>query len=237
MRPFILALTLFPFLLSCSQTGTKEKELSLKEKELQLKERELQLKEDSVKSSANKKDENPQLATIMPGDPLQNNFQAQADILNKWLAETIGCDFPVDPATVKKAGFNSFNYEKKAASIFINSIEVKENGKKPKISSSDKLITLSFSDDEGYETFFAEENKFTYSHHLSAGSNGGSTVYDLTTQKVRDYPFTFQSIKNGIAVVGRDGYGFDNGEPTGHWWQQGKLNIATGNITWGEKEY
>lgn len=176
---------------------------------------------------------------------VQDNIQVQTDILNKWLAETIGCDFPVDLATIKNANFNSFNYKKKASSTFINRIEFKKNGKRPKISSSNKLITIDFTGDEGLEIFFAEENRFTYSHHLSAGSNGGSIVYDLITQKVKDYPFTFQSINNDIADISQDGYGgviidFDeNGKPIegGHFWQKGKLNMVTGNITWGTKEY
>lgn len=163
---------------------------------------------------------------------VQDIIQVQTDILNKWLSETIGCDFRVDLATIKKADFNSYNYEKKASSAFISRIEFKENGRKPKISSSNKLITIDFTGDEGYEVFFVEENKFIFSYHLPAGSNGGSTVYDLITQKVKDYPFTFHNIKNGIAEITNDGY-----DDMGHFWQKGKLNMVTGNITWSAKEY
>ncbi len=236
MRHIIFILTLSLLIISCGQTDTKQKELELKEKELALKEKELQLKEDSLKTpntaiSGQKETKDNSSSSI------QNDTQNQTDYLSTWLSETIGCDFPIGANVLNKANFNSSNYQTKASSTFINKIEVKENGKKPKITSSNKLITIAFSDDDGYETFFAEENTFTYSHHLSAGSNGGSTVYDLKTQKSKNYPFTFSSIKNGVATVGRDGYGFENGEPTGHWWQQGKLNLATGKTTWGAKEY
>ena len=234
MRHIILLFAIMT-LLSCGQNDTKQKELELKERELALKEKELQQKADSLKTHNNisGQTESKDNTNIS----IQEDLQNQPDYLSKWLSETIGCDFPIGANVLSKANFNSSNYQIKASSTFINKIEVKENGKKPKITSSNKLITIAFSDDDGYETFFAEENTFTYSHHLSAGSNGGSTVYDLKTQKSKDYPFTFSSIKNGVATVGRDGYGFENGEPTGHWWQQGKLNIATGKISWGAKEY
>jgi hypothetical protein len=222
-------------LFSCEQNDTKQKELELRERELVLKEKEFQQKTDSLKDHNNvswQKDakDNAHIST-------QEDLQNQTDYLSKWLSETIGCDFPVGVNVLSKANFNSSNYQTKASSTLINKITMKENGKKPEITSSNKLITIAFNDDEGYETFFAEENTFIYSHHLNAGSNGGSIVYDLKTQKLKEYPFTFNSIQNGIASVGRDGYGSENGQSTGHWWQEGKLDLASGKITWGAKEY
>ena len=233
MRHFIPLFAIMT--LSCAQNDTKQKELELTKRVLASKKKELQQIADSLKAQNNIacQTESKYKTNISIEEDLQN----QPDYLSKWLSETIGCDFPIDTNLLSKANFNSSNYQTKASSTFINKFRFKENGKKPKSTSSNKLITIAFSDEDGYETFFAEENTFTYSHHLSAGSNGGSTVYYLKTQKSKDYPFTFSSIKNGVATIVRDGYGFENGEPTGHWWQQGKLNIATGKISWGTKEY
>lgn len=174
----------------------------------------------------------------MPSE--EDSLKTQIDTLNQpnylsaWLSETIGCDYPIGDSILKEANFNSSLYQTKASNAFIRKIEFKENGKKPEISVSNKLITISFEDDEGYEKYFAKENTFSFTYHFLVGSNGGSSVYDLITQTVKDYPFTIDEIKAGIAEISRDGYG---GEHTGHWWQQGKMNLATGKITWGAKKY
>ena len=106
MRHFILLFVTMT-LLSCEQNDTKQKELELRERELALKEKEFQQKTDSLKDHNNvsRQKDAKDNAHIYTHEDLQN----QTDYLNKWLSETIGCDFPVGVNVLSKAFFKLSN--------------------------------------------------------------------------------------------------------------------------------
>ena len=219
---FILSISIF--VLSCDQTNNKEKE--------QLKEKELQVKVDTL-NSIKAKSNSPQKKTEI-NTHISSKYNKQAEILNKWLWETIGCDFPLDSNTLKRANFNTMKYyETKATKSFIDKLLFKVNGVKPKITISSKCIALHFAtEDDGYETFHLLETKVVYSRQLNAGPNGMSCIYNLSTQKEKEFPFVIITIKNNIAEVGTSGY-YDGG---GRYWVRGKYNLVTGKTIWGPKE-
>jgi len=226
MRHFILILTIAISILSCDQTNNKEKEHLLKEKELQV-------KVDSLNPTKVKLN-SPQKKETEINTHISSKFNMQAEILNKWLWETIGCDFPLDSNTLKRANFNTMKYyETKATKSFIEKLLFKVNGVKPEITISSQCIALHFAtEDDGYETFHLLETKVVYSRQLSAGPNGMSYIYNLSTHKEKEFPFVFITIKNNIAEVGTSGY-YDGG---GRYWVRGKFNLVTGKTIWGPKE-
>ena len=125
MRHFMFILSISIFVLSCEQTNNKEKE--------QLKEKELQVKVDSL-NSIKAKSNSPQKKETEINTQISSKFNMQAEILNKWLWETIGCDFPLDSNTLKRANFNTMKYyESKATKSFIEKLLFKVNGVKPEI--------------------------------------------------------------------------------------------------------
>ena len=225
MRHFILILTIAISILSCDQTNNKEKE--------QLKEKELQVKVDSL-NPTKAKSNSPQKKETEINTHISSKYNKQAEILNKWLWETIGCDFPLDSNTLKRANFNTMKYyESKATKSFIDKLLFKVNGVKPEITISSKCIALHFAtEDDGYEKFHLLETKVVYSRQLNAGPNGMSYIYNLSTQKEKEFPFVFITIKNNIAEVGTSGY-YDGG---GRYWVRGKFNLVTGKTIWGPKE-
>lgn len=226
MRLFILILSISIFVLSCDQTNNKETEHLLKEKEIHV-------KVDSL-NSTKVKSNSPQKKETEINTHISSKFYMQAEILNKWLWETIGCNFPLDSNTLKRANFNTMKYyESKATKSFIEKLLFKVNGVKPEITISSKCIALHFAtEDDGYETFHLLETKVVYSRQLSAGPNGMSYIYNLSTQNEKEFPFVFITIKNNIAEIGTSDY-YDGG---GRYWLRGKFNLVTGKTTWGPKE-
>ena len=101
MRHFMFILSISIFVLSCDQTNNKEKE--------QLKEKELQVKVDSL-NPTKVKSNSPQKKETEINTHISSKYNKQAEILNKWLWETIGCDFPLDSNTLKRANFNTMKY-------------------------------------------------------------------------------------------------------------------------------
>jgi hypothetical protein len=211
MKLLIPTITLAILSIACN--NAKQKELSLKEKELELKERELKLKEDSTKAAEAK--------------------MSDYDVMKKWITESLGHHFTIDPESLDEAGFNTTNYRGKA---YLSSPKYDEYlqpcSDRPTTKISSRIIEVDLSDDETHRFYFFTDDKFIRTYHLIAGANGGSTVYDLLTKKNTDYQYTFGDIKGNQASISRDGY--DN---QGHYWQAGRLDLSTGKITWGSIEH
>ena len=179
MRNIICFITMAILFMSCGQDKDRKKENTGKENALQSKKQESPLKTDSSVNGVIIHAQGQTTTKDISPVPPQKDTAGPANHLNKWLAETIGCDFAVNQTILVKAGFNSSGYEKKASQDFIKQAVTNEQGKKPAFRSSGKVIIIDFSDEDAEEKFFAEENRFSYSHHLSAGSNGGCIVYVL----------------------------------------------------------
>lgn len=169
----------------------------------------------------------------------QQDAAEQQSILNKWIKLNIGPGIIIDSKTMKDAGFSATNYRELKTSLSDSYGDYfNVSGLQPEIKASKSWINLAFNGEEITINYFLGKEKVLRSYHLSAGSNGGSTSYDLITGQNKDFPFTITGIKDNLISMYHDGYGFDNnGEPTGHWWQSGTYDIITGNTSWGAKEH
>lgn len=161
-----------------------------------------------------------------------DNSNDKKEFLSGWLNKTIGFDKIISDSIFSKASFNSSNYELPASAEFVDKMQFKKNGQTPIIKTDNKLINLEYDSEDNYENYFAKEDFFVYSHHAKAGTNGGSTIYNLKTKKVSEYRYTINSIKDYLAEIGKDGY-----DKEGHFWQSGVINLQTGEIFWGKVEH
>lgn len=221
-------------LIGCGQDSSKQKELELKEKELQLKEKELQLKEDSIKGVNENEKPNHTKPEVENKNSSTSEIEDKCNILNAWLKDAIGYNSGINISTFKKSNFNSVeNYKNSISNSFKEKIAFRVNGLKPEIEVSHKSIILRFENEEySYEKFIILEDKLIYSYHAGAGDDRRCVLYDLLTQREKEYPFNIQSVQNNIATISQDGY--DN---EGHFWQKGQLNLSTGSKSWGSKEH
>lgn len=228
-------------LISCGQTSTRKKELELKEREIALKEKELSLKEKGVLASDSIIPEKDKVQKSNQSNMEKENknsaiseIETQCNILNIWLKDAIGYNTGININSFKKSNLNSAqNYKILISNSVKDKIAYRVTGLKPEIEISNKSIILRFENEEySYEKFIILEDKFIYSYHAGAGDDRRCVLFDLLTNREKEYPFNIQSVQNDIAVISQDGY--DN---EGHFWQKGQLNLSTGSKNWGSKEH
>ena len=235
MQHLVFLLTISLLLMSCGQNETKQKELELKERELNLKEKELKLKLNDTTTSSIKNSN----ANNSEG----NNLYANCEILNKWLS-SIGVKATIDTTTLKKARLNVSNYVSAPnfkPAYYESGIE--RYSKPPKISVKSDYIFLDFrNDEEDALHIFLGNNLVVKTYAAGFGTARGSSVYYLVNKATKDYSYYIPNIKGNIADISITGIDTEIDEQTGElsggrYWQEGKLNIETGKVTWGKKEY
>lgn len=175
------------------------------------------------------------------------NYQEQ-EILSKKLDALINATgslnikIPLDSLTASKLNLNNldlhFNFKKGNYEQYLKFSNT------PKISVDNKLLSISFEEVDFYGSIFITEDCLIRTYHLSAGSNGGTSIYYFSSNTNKDYGYLVSKVNNNFAEVTRDGYGDgygkeydESGNPIGHFWQSGKLNLTTGVITWGKIEH
>lgn len=160
-----------------------------------------------------------------------NSTTKNSKKLSDWLTSTIKKEIMISPDSLAKADISLENFDNPAG---LNSTwyekYLKVDDREPKLTVQPKLITLDFSGEDDTMNFFLTEKCLIRSYHLSAGSNGGTSIYWLKRKANEDYSFTIFKIENNIAQISRDGYS------NGHYWQKGTLNLDTEEVIWGEIE-
>lgn len=234
MRYIIFLWTISLFIVSCGQNDTKQKELELKERELILKEKELELKlKDTALSTKN----------LIANSSESNNLLANCEILNNWLV-SIGVKGNIDTATLKKVRLNISNYvsvPNLKPPFYDNGVNL--YNKPPKISIKNDYIFLDFpnKEDDALHIFLGS-NLVVRTYAAGFGTARGSDVYYLAKKTTKDYSYYIPNVKGNIADISVSGIDTEYDEKTGElsggrYWQEGRLNIETGKVTWGKKEY
>lgn len=234
MRKIIFLLTISLLVISCGQNENKQKELELKERELSLKEKELELK---------LKDTATSIKNLNANNSAGNNLIANCEILNKWLS-SIGVKANVDTTTLRKSKLNISNYvnvPNLKPAFYESGVELYT--KLPKISVKNDYIFLDFpnKEDDALHIFLGS-NLVVKTYAAGFGTARGSSVYYLASKTTKDYSYYIPNVKGNIADISVSGIDTEYDEKTGElsggrYWQEGKLNIETGKVTWGKKEY
>ncbi|MDZ4810928.1 MAG: hypothetical protein SGI96_22055 [Bacteroidota bacterium] len=162
----------------------------------------------------------------------QKETADKAAILNNWIKKNIGSQVSVNLNTFNEAGIDISNYKDIMVSLGDYGEFLNVAGLKPEIKTKKNWIILSFSGNDNTIKILISSEKVFRSYHLSAGSNGASTCYNLLNRQNKDLPFTITDVNGDIITMYIDGYDND-----GHYWQSGSYNINTEAITWGVIEH
>lgn len=177
----------------------------------------------------------------------QQKITEKSKLLNSFLNQVLYEKNRVSMRKILSSGIKDFsNYNKLPIKNFRRGYPFKISGFVPKITTGNGVITIEYSDvypNNPYEEsssvlvdYYILENKFILSYTLGVQRSQYKTfIYDLVNNKITDYDIYIERVNNNIGFITRDYY--DDRDPfdpnyQGHIFENGKINLNTGETTW-----